>query len=88
MITMTIGDIRDTRGDGCNLLASAYLFGTVHHIGFIRVHDDKEGIQVAFTEEDDGIFEDIARLYDFRFETVNIPGYEGEFVAYLHPSGI
>ena len=86
MLAMTIGDVTDTRGDGCNLLARVEFLGSDHHLGFVRVRDRK-GIQTAFSDCDDEICEDIGRLYDYRFQTVNVPGFPGHFVAYMHPAG-
>jgi hypothetical protein len=78
------GGFRDTREDGCNLLGTVELLGQLHHIGAIRVRETG-GIQGPMADEDEGIFEDIGRLYDAAFATVEIPGFAGRFVVYMHP---
>lgn len=80
------GTIRDTRGDGCNLLAEVELFGVPHHLVLVRVTWNDE-IQEAFSEADRDLFDDISYLYDYEFRTVEVPGFEGQFVAVMHPYG-
>jgi hypothetical protein len=87
MHSMTFGEIRDTRGDGCNLLAQADLFGVSHHLIFIKVEVDDDGIQGPAAAEDGEVFADFGALYDFAYETVNVPGFDGDYVAVMHPYG-
>lgn len=67
------------------LLASVNIFGTDHHVMFIKVVDNN-GVQEAASPEWETEYEAMHQMFDApRFSTVVVPGYDGEYVVTMHP---
>jgi len=81
-----IEPIRDCNGDGSYLLAPCRLFGVLHHLNFVRVRAE-DGVWVAdsASEVNRAYVEDVYRLYDNPLVPVGVPGYTGQYLAFLHP---
>lgn len=79
------GELRDVRGHGSYLLTVVEVFGVDHHLYFIRVVRDDCGELAAWREGDQLDLDDVHALYDYPLATVRVPGYEGDFVACMHP---
>lgn len=76
--------VRETDND--HLLGCVTIFGTQHHLGLVRIETTEDG-QRAANEEDKQFFEDIWWIYEYPFMTTKIPGFDGEYVAIMHPYG-
>jgi len=84
------GQVRDVseHKDGTRLLVGVEIFGTIHHLSFIRVIVDDEGVQRGATYENETDLIALGGLYEVSsYQTVNVPGFDGNYVAYLHPYG-
>lgn len=62
-----------------------FVFGVMHHIQFIRVHD-VDGVQTG-TLDPYSRLDDMYQLYEGggAFKTVEVPGFEGEYVCCIFP---
>jgi hypothetical protein len=73
--------------DEAALLGHVYIFGVMHHAWFVEV-EERDGDQVAVDDPYD-------RLEEFqqldadagRFQTVEVPGFPGEYVLVIYPAG-
>jgi hypothetical protein len=73
--------------DEAALLGHVYFLGVLHHAWFVRV-EDRDGEQVAFNDP-------YNRLDDFHrldadqgpLQTVEVPGFDGEYVLVVYPGG-
>jgi hypothetical protein len=69
------------------LLATVYILGVLHHAWFVQVVDE-DGDQVAVNDP-------CGRLAEFqqldadrgRMQTIQIPGYPGDYVLVIYPAG-
>lgn len=84
---LSVSELQDTRGDGCHLKGDVLFLGVYHHLMLIRVDINGDGCQDVYHEEDQSIYDDIVWLYDFPFQTVQVPGLEGDFITIMHPHG-
>jgi hypothetical protein len=69
------------------LLGTVYIFGVMHHAWFVRV-DDTDDDQVATDDPHDRLSE--FRQLDAdggRFQTVEVPGFPGQYVLVIYPAG-
>jgi len=60
------------------------LFGRTFHIQFIRVQLDEHNEQIA-TKDPYGRYDDMLRVDSISFETIELPGYPGDWVMLIHP---
>lgn len=78
-------DVSDAQ-NGDRLLGTIEVFGASHHLELIRVDEDEEGAQQAANEEYDRMYDDLQQLYPCqKFETFAVPGFEGRYIAFMHP---
>ena len=79
-----IEGIRQIEGEAA-LLGSVYILGVLHHAWFVRV-EDRDGEQVT-VDDPYGRLEDFYRLDADAgpFQTVEVPGFEGEYVLVIYP---
>jgi hypothetical protein len=83
-----VDDLRQLEEE--SVLKGTMIFcGAFCHVFFIRVHDFEEGSGVFQKAVRDPLYrlEDVCRLDEgiSAFSTVTVPGFEGEYVVYLHP---
>ena len=69
------------------LLGTAYILGVLHHAWFVRVVE-RDGNQVAV----DNPYDRLAEFHQLdadagRMQTVQVPGYPGEYVLVIYPAG-
>jgi hypothetical protein len=84
MLSVRIDGIRQVDGEA-TLLGHAYILGILHHAWFVQV-EERAGEQVAIDDPRQ-------RLDDFHylagdggpFETVEVPGFRGEYVLVISP---
>ncbi len=67
-----------------HLLGIVTLFGVDHHLGLIRVVR-RSGRLEATNPQDDDVLNSLFGIFDVDFATVEVPGHEGRYVAYMHP---
>jgi hypothetical protein len=73
--------------DEAALLATVYIFGVLHHAWFVEVLED-DGDQVAVDDPHGRLDEFHALDADAgRMQTVQVPGYPGEYVLVIYPAG-
>ena len=82
----SIENVRPIEGEGA-LLGTAYILGVLHHAWFVEV----------MVEDDDQVAVDDphGRLAEFqqldadagRMQTVQVPGYPGDYVLVIYPAG-
>jgi hypothetical protein len=84
--TLTWGGIADIRNiePGC-WLGIIEIGGIPHHALFVQVTDEPDGVQKAAHECNELSWEDVCRLYNYPYCTVELPGVEGDFVLVIHP---
>lgn len=79
----------DVDGTGNRFLATVEIFGVPHHLEFIRVEDAPEeefcGGQRPVDPELQLNYEDLQGLYSGHYETLELPGVSGQFIAYMVP---
>jgi hypothetical protein len=67
------------------LLGTVALFGCLHHFQAVRVTRDAQGCQVALRDPHHR-FADVALVNgDGALETVELPGFEGEWILCIYP---
>ena len=71
--------------DGSRLLATVTIFGADHHLELIRVSVDDEGGQYADNEEYEDDYCGLQRLHEGKYQTFEVPGFEGAYIAYMVP---
>jgi hypothetical protein len=74
------------------ILGTLAVFGVLHHMEYIRVVDDENGLQSAWIDESEGAennnisrFEDMQQASEGRYCTLQLPGFEGEWVCHVTP---
>jgi hypothetical protein len=77
-------DISDDKS-GDRLLATVEICGANHHLDLIRVVEDEEGVQVPENDAYKDAYDDYQACYDGIYETFEIPGFSGQYVAFMHP---
>jgi hypothetical protein len=82
MLTTTIGNIRKLDGEE-TLLGTINILGVEHHIEFIRV-EEQGGLQESVNDPHDR-FADMQSAYEGYYQTVHVPGFEGEYVVSVLP---
>ena len=83
-IDTEITGLRQLDGED-TLLGTVYLFGVAHHAQFIRVKEDEETGEQVPTNDPEGRWEDVCWLYEQAYQTVEVPGFEGDYVLVIHP---
>lgn len=74
----------DKNGD--RLLAAVQIFGADHHLELIRVVEDEEdGEQSPENPEYQGTYDDLQALYSGKYETFEVPGFPGRYMAFMTP---
>ena len=69
------------------LLGTAYILGVLHHAWFVRVVE-RDGDQVAVDDPYDRLAEFHQLDADAgRMQTVQVPGYPGDYVLVIYPAG-
>lgn len=95
------GQITDTRGDGTRLLAAVMFLGRFHHLTMLRATEtpcDLDGEVTTAAEsdhtewradnqEDQEELMNLRNLYDADFESVEVPGYQGQYIVSMTPHG-
>lgn len=90
------GELRTTRlriegirpiEDEAALLGTVYIFDVLHHAWFVRV-EEQDGDHVA-VDDPHGRLEEFQQLDGDHgaMQTVNVPGYPGEYVVVICPAG-
>jgi hypothetical protein len=81
-----IESLRAIEGEA-SLLGTVYVFGVLHHAWFVRV-EEQDGDQVA-VDDPHGRFEEFQQLDADRgaMQTVDVPGYPGQYVLVIYPAG-
>jgi hypothetical protein len=74
----------DHEEDEDTIHGTVVLLGVSHHAQFIRVTEDGDGVQVP-TRDPHERYADMQRIYDVNYQTVQIPGFEGNWVLLIHP---
>jgi hypothetical protein len=72
-------------GSGDRLLGTVQILGANHHLEFMRVVDDEEGGQRPENKDYQGTYDDVQVLYSGTYETFEVPGYEGKYIAFMTP---
>ena len=83
---LRIESLRAIEGEA-SLLGTVYVFGVLHHAWFVRV-EEQDGDQVA-VDDPHGRLEEFQQLDADRgaMQTVDVPGYPGEYVLVIYPAG-
>jgi hypothetical protein len=84
--SVNIQDVRQVDGEAA-LLGHVFIHGVMHHAWFVQV-EERDGDQVA-------VHDPYNRLEEFqqldadagRFQTVEVPGFEGTHVLVIYPAG-
>jgi hypothetical protein len=78
--------VRPIEGEAA-LLGTVYIFGVLHHAWFVEVIEDDDD-QVAVDDPHGRLDEFHALDADAgRMQTVQVPGYAGEYVLVIYPAG-
>lgn len=77
----------DNNGDGSLFLSTVRLLGEPHHFTLLRVRSDPHEGMVAANPEHEAEYRRLHWLYEGPYVTVEVPGHQGNYVAYLHPYG-
>jgi hypothetical protein len=78
-------DVSDDKG-GDRLLATVEIGGALHHLEFLRVMTDEQGVQRPVNDEYEGMWDDLQALYEGNFMTIDeVAGFEGPFVCFMTP---
>jgi hypothetical protein len=77
----------DCNGDGSLFLSTVRLLGRLHHLTLLRVRWDPGEGMVADMPSVAEDFRNLWRLYEGPYHTVEVPGYRGIYIAYVHPYG-
>jgi hypothetical protein len=84
-ITKEPEDVSDGR-NGDRLLATVEIFGADHHLELIRVVEDEEdGSQSPENLEYQGTYDDLQAVYSGTYQTFEIPGFTGRYIAFMTP---
>jgi hypothetical protein len=83
-VTKQPEDISDAK-NGDRLLTTVAIYGALHHLEFMRVVDDENGDQCPANPEYEEMYSQVQALYAGRYETFKIPGFEGDYIAFMHP---
>jgi hypothetical protein len=67
------------------MLGTLRIYGVNHHVTAIQVTDDDEGYQTAVNDPYGRLDDAYAADADGIFQTVEIPGYPGEWVLHITP---
>jgi hypothetical protein len=87
-----IGELEDRESRDVNdkrMLGQTTIAGSLFHVDLVRVYDKPEegGLtQTAFDEGASG-YEMMQAFYDEAYETIKVPGHEGDYVMFVHPFG-
>jgi hypothetical protein len=83
---LRIEGLRAIEGEA-SMLGTVYILGVLHHAWFVRV-EEQDGDQVA-VDDPHGRLEDFQQLDADRgsMQTVNVPGYPGEYIVVIYPAG-
>jgi hypothetical protein len=83
---LRIESLRAIEGEA-SILGTVYVFGVLHHAWFVRV-EGQDGDQVA-VDDPHGRLEEFQQLDADRgaMQTVDVPGYPGEYVLVIYPAG-
>ena len=83
---LRIENLRAIEGEA-SILGTVYVFGVLHHAWFVRV-EEQDGDQVA-VDDPHGRLEEFQQLDVDRgaMQTVDVPGYPGEYVLVIYPAG-
>jgi len=88
---IALTDILPCSECGNFLLGRVELFGVLFHVDLIRVVRDEFGFQDVPEDSDDVVHEvwDAMQTYteDAAFQTVAVPGLDGEFLMFIYPFG-
>ena len=76
--------LRQLEGED-TLLGAIDLLGVQHHVYFIRV-EEAAGLQRAVGDPY-GRFDELSAICEDALQTVEVPGYAGEYVTLIHPFG-
>jgi hypothetical protein len=72
--------------DGSRLLATVEILGASHHLEFLRVVENEETWQQVENDEYIDTYDNLQELYEaIKYETVEIPGFTGRYIAYMVP---
>jgi hypothetical protein len=77
-------DVSDAR-DGSCLLATIRIGAARHHLTLLRVVDGEDGLQGPENEEYRDEYEKAQGLFDGKYETCEVPGFRGQYIAYMTP---
>ena len=78
-------DVSDAK-DGSRLLGTVEIFGASHHLELLRATEIEEEGQTFENEECREHYDDLQTLYSAdKYETFEIPGLEGRYIAYMVP---
>ena len=72
--------------DEAVLFGTLLLLRTSHHVAAIQVREDEDGNQVA-VKDPYGRLDDAYHVDNVRFQTVTLPGREGDWVLVVTPHG-
>jgi hypothetical protein len=87
-VSRDYNDEDDPAPPGTVLIAAAVLYGCGMHVNAIRVAPiENGGEQLAAHPSAQDELEKWFGVYDYAFETCEIPGYEGEYVVLVHAYG-
>jgi hypothetical protein len=83
---LRIESLRAIEGEA-SILGTVYAFGVLHHAWFVRV-EEQDGDQVA-VDDPQGRLEEFQQLDADRgaMQTVDVPGYPGQYVLIIYPAG-
>lgn len=66
-------------------LGQTKIAGTLFHVELVRVREDDDSMQVPFDDTTRLDDLDAVAQPDGPFDTIEVPGLEGEYVLYLYP---
>ena len=84
-----LGEWKPWDDEGCGLLSTVKLFGQLFHVQAIRIHCDSHGWEIADNLDFETALNGMHLIDDGghfgHFQTVHIPGHEGEWVIAITP---
>ena len=80
--------LEDTMGDGSEYLGTVEVLGQLHHFQALKVETrylDFGRDQWPVNDEFASAYEHLQNFYDGVYQTVKLPGVEGEYIIVMHP---
>jgi hypothetical protein len=83
-VDATIRNVRKLGGEE-GLKGILELCGVPHHAHFIRVREDEQTQLQEPVEDPCDRFGDLQRAHEGQYRTVQVPGFDGEYVVHVVP---